>query len=78
LFYALYSAGEDLGTVKDFVKDPEGRISFAVIEHGGFAGIGEKKVAVSYSTLTYDKDTKYFTCDISKDQLASAPKYSGS
>jgi sporulation protein YlmC with PRC-barrel domain len=48
--------GEDLGTVKDFVKDSEGRISFAVISYGGFMGIGEEKVAIPYSALTYNED----------------------
>jgi sporulation protein YlmC with PRC-barrel domain len=67
--------GRDLGTVKDFVKDSEGRISFAVVSYGGIARIGEKTAAIPYSALTYNKDKKYFTCDISKQQLESAPAF---
>jgi hypothetical protein len=67
--------GQDLGTVKDFVRDSDGKISFAIISIGGFMGFGEKKVAVPYSALTYDKEGEYFTCALSKDQLSSAPEF---
>jgi sporulation protein YlmC with PRC-barrel domain len=67
--------GEDLGTVKDFVWDSKGRISFAVVSHGGFLGFGGKEVAIPYSALTYDNDKQYFTCAISKDRFAAAPEF---
>jgi hypothetical protein len=67
--------GEKLGTVKDFVRDSEGKVSFAIVAHGGFLGFGEKNVAVPYSALTYDKDKEYFTCAISKDRFAAAPEF---
>jgi len=67
--------GEDLGTVKDFVWDSEGRISFAIVSHGGVLGFFEKKVAIPYSALTYDNENRYFTCAISKDRLAGAPEF---
>lgn len=66
--------GEDLGTVKDFVWDSEGKVSFALVSHGGFLGFGEKKVAVPYRALTYDKEKQHFTCVISKDRFANAPE----
>jgi len=69
--------GETLGTVKDFVWDSEGNPSFAIVSHGGFLGFYEKKVAIPYSALTYDKDRDYYTCAISKDRFASAPKIEG-
>jgi len=67
--------GEDLGIVEDFVRDSEGKLSFAVVSHGGFLGFGEKKVAIPYSALTYDKEKQYFTCDISEDRFANAPEF---
>lgn len=66
--------GESLGTVKDFVRDTDGRLSFAVVSHGGFLGFGEKKIAVPYSALTFDNDKQYFTCDVSMDRFANAPE----
>lgn len=67
--------GEHLGTVRDFVWDSEGRISFAILSYGGFMGIGGKKVAIPYSALTYDKEEQHFTCAVSKDRLAGAPEF---
>ncbi|MGE5841360.1 MAG: PRC-barrel domain-containing protein [Deltaproteobacteria bacterium] len=66
--------GEKLGTVKDFVRDPDGRLSFAIVSHGGFLGFGDTKVAVPYSALTYDQEKQYFTCDFSRDRFANAPE----
>jgi hypothetical protein len=65
--------GEDLGSVKDFCWDPEGRVSFAIVSHGGLLGFFETKVAVPYSALTYDKEAQHFTTTISKDRFANAP-----
>ena len=65
--------GEHLGTIKDFVLDSEGRISFAIVSHGGFLGFGEKKVAIPYSALTCDEGNQYYTCAVSKDRFANAP-----
>ena len=67
--------GDFLGTVRDFVSDSQGRVSFAIVGHGGFLGFFEKKVAVPYSALSYDKEKEYFTCSINKDRFASAPEF---
>ena len=65
--------GDKLGTVRDFVRDSDGKISLAVVSHGGFLGIFETKVAVPYSALTYDNEKQHFTTSISKDRFANAP-----
>ena len=66
---------EKLGTISDFVWDSDGKLSFAVVSHGGFLGVFDSKVAVPYSALTYDKEKQHFTCDISKDRFAGAPEF---
>jgi len=68
------TGGEKLGIVRNYFRDSEGRISFAIISGERFLGFGEKKVAVPYSTLTYDKEKQYFTTAISRDQFANAPE----
>jgi sporulation protein YlmC with PRC-barrel domain len=67
--------GEELGTVNGFVKDSEGRISFAIVSHGGMLGFGAKHVAIPYSALTYDEEEQLYTCDLTRDQFASAPEF---
>ena len=66
---------EKLGTISHFVWDSDGKLSFAVVSHGGFLGVFDTKVAVPYSALTYDKEKQHFTCDISKDRFANAPEF---
>jgi hypothetical protein len=45
---------EYLGTIHDFVIDRTGRISFAILSHGGFLGIGRKLAAIPFGALSYD------------------------
>lgn len=45
---------EKLGEIKDLVLDPQRtRIEYAVLSHGGFAGLGEKYVAVPWSAFSF-------------------------
>jgi sporulation protein YlmC with PRC-barrel domain len=67
--------GEHLGTVRDFVKDSEGRISFVIVAYGGFIGLGEKRVAIPYSALTYNAETQHYSCAVSRDRFAAAPEF---
>ena len=67
--------GESFGTVSDLVRDSEGKISFAIISYGGFLGMGEKEAAVPFSTLAYNEEGQYLTCNITRDQLTGAPHF---
>jgi hypothetical protein len=66
--------GEDLGEVKDFVRDENGEISLVIISHGGFLGMGKKDVAVPYSAFSYNESEDHAVLDVSEDQLANAPE----
>jgi hypothetical protein len=66
---------EYLGTIHDFVIDKTGRISFAILSHGGFLGIGRKLVAIPFGALSYDSTRGYFFLDISRDRLETAPEF---
>ena len=67
---------EDLGDIKEIMLDvPTGRISYAVLSHGGLLGMGEKLFAVPWRALVLDTDIKRFTLDVSRDRLASAPGF---
>jgi hypothetical protein len=46
---------QDIGSVKDIVLDPNGRVS-AVLDVGSFLGVGGKYVAVSLNDLRMDND----------------------
>ncbi len=71
------SRGDNLGTVKDFVVDDQGRINFAILSHGGFLGIGATRMVVPYEALSFDGKGN-FALNMTKDQLAAAPRFDNS
>jgi PRC-barrel domain len=72
--------GEDLGRVVDVLADARGRVRIAVIEFGGFLGVGIRRVAVDWSLLRFppgDED-KFLTLSVNQKKLQSAPEYKNS
>ena len=45
--------GEDLGRVVDVLADDGGHVRAAVIEFGGFLGVGNRRIAVDWSLLRF-------------------------
>jgi PRC-barrel domain len=72
--------GEDLGRVVDVLADASGRVRIAIIEFGGFLGVGNRRIAVDWSLLRFDPDdqTKPLTLSVSRKKLQSAPEYKNS
>jgi PRC-barrel domain len=71
-------AGENVGDVNDVLFDKTGRISTVVIGVGGFLGIGEKNVAVPFSTLSFTADAKgkrVAMAPLSRERLQAAPEF---
>ncbi|HSR12999.1 MAG TPA: PRC-barrel domain-containing protein [Thermodesulfobacteriota bacterium] len=66
------SKGERLGTVQDFVVDPSGRVQFAIV-----AANRGKIVAVPVEALSYGAGGPNLALNMTGDQLASAPEFSG-
>lgn len=67
---------EDLGDIKEIMLDMRsGRVSYAVLEFGGFLGMGSKLFAVPWSVLTLDTVEKRFVFDVSKESLENAPGF---
>lgn len=67
---------EDMGRIVDLLADRNGRIQAAVIEFGGFLGIGTRKIAVDWSALRFEGDGKTVVIvEMTRDQLRIAPEY---
>ena len=68
---------EDGGRIIDLLADRNGRVRAAVIEFGGFLGIGTRKIAVDWSALRFEGDGKQTVVivDMTRDQLRVAPEY---
>lgn len=66
---------EDLGEVTDVVVNPEnGEITYAVVTHGGFLGLGEDEVAVPWKHLHVTQDFDVVVLDMTEEQLEKAPE----
>jgi sporulation protein YlmC with PRC-barrel domain len=68
--------GKMLGDIKDLVIDPEeGAIAYAVLEFGGFGGIGDKYFAVPWEALQLDQTNKKLLLDVHEKELKNAPGF---
>jgi PRC-barrel domain protein len=68
---------QDVGRIVDVLTDRQGRPQAAVIEFGGFLGIGTRKIAVEWPALSFENDGKQPVAivDMTRDQLRVAPEY---
>ncbi|WP_397474535.1 PRC-barrel domain-containing protein [Pusillimonas sp.] len=67
---------ESLGDIKEIMLDMRhGHVSYAVLEFGGFLGMGTKLFAVPRSALTLDTAEKRFVLDVNKESLKNAPGF---
>ncbi len=69
--------GEDLGRIVDVIVDRDGKVRAAIIDFGGFLGVGTRKIAVDWRALHFQPDGHMdkLIADLSKNQLQTAPAY---
>ena len=73
---ALSSTGDDMGRIVDIIVDRTGQIRAAIIDFGGFLGVGSRKIAVDWRSLHFDpKEAGAVVVNLTKDQLRVAPVY---
>jgi hypothetical protein len=68
----------NLGDINDLILDQNGNVAAVVIGVGGFLGLGEKQVAVDYTSLQWTvaaDNTERFVLATTKDALTSAPDF---
>jgi hypothetical protein len=72
--------GEDLGRVVDILADANGRVRVAIIDFGGFLGVGSRRIAVDWPLLRFDPGggDKSLILSVSREKLQSAPEYKDS
>lgn len=63
---------EDIGRISDLIIDPDrGRLLYGVLQGSG------KRMLVPWSAIVLSGDAKKFQIDITKEQLKSAPSFTG-
>lgn len=69
--------GEDLGLIVDVLVDPDGHPRAAVIDFGGFLGVGSRKVAIDWKSLDFTSLARTGTVELGLDraEIGAAPEY---
>jgi hypothetical protein len=72
------SANENMGRMVDVIVDRSGRVRAAIIDFGGFLGVGSRKIAVEWNALHFDPDSSkrdVIALELTRDQVKAAPEY---
>ena len=74
----LSAANENMGRIVDVLVDRSGQVRAAIIDFGGFLGVGSRKIAVDWNALHFpppaNADEK-ITLELTRDQVKAAPEY---
>ena len=71
-------ADEDMGHIVDVIVDRAGVVRAAVIDFGGFLGVGSRKIVVDWNALRFGRvadKSDSITLELTKDQVNAAPEY---
>src|ERR1700736_2195217 len=72
------AADEDMGRIVDVIVDRAGTGRAAVIDFGGFLGVGSRKIVVDWNALHFGRianKSDSITLELTKDQVTAAPEY---
>jgi PRC-barrel domain len=72
------AADENMGRIVDVIADRNGQVKAAIIDFGGFLGVGSRKIAVAWSALHFLPNAKKgerISLELTRDQVRSAPEY---
>lgn len=72
------AADENMGRVVDVIVDRVGKVRAAVIDFGGFLGVGSRKIVVDWGALRFGNVAKKkdsIWLELTKAQVAAAPEY---
>jgi len=69
--------GKDVGRLVDILVGDQGQPQAAVIDFGGFMGVGNRKIAVDWNALRFTPtDPQHpITLNLTQDQIKAAPEY---
>jgi PRC-barrel domain len=69
---------ESMERVVNVIADRTGQVKAAVIEFGGFLGVGSRKIAIAWTSLRFPPDGKkgkHATLELTRDQVRGVPEF---
>ena len=72
------STDEKMGRIVDVLVDRSGEVRAAIIDFGGFLGLGSRKIAVDWNALHFPapgKPGSRIALELTRDQVKAAPEY---
>ena len=69
--------GKDIARLVDILVDTDGQPVAAVLDFGGFMGVGSRKIAVHWSSLHFEpaETTHRIILSLTADEIKAAPEY---
>ena len=67
--------GQLVGRIVDVLVDGAGSCRAAVVDAGGFMGLGQRRVAIAWSALHFTPGSEKITLDLKEGQVAAMPEY---
>ncbi len=74
----LSAANENMGRIVDVLVDRGGQVRAAIIDFGGFLGVGSRKIAVEWDALHFPPPGQTgakISLELTRDQVKAAPAY---
>jgi len=74
----LSATNENMGRIVDVLVDRGGQVRAAIIDFGGFLGVGSRKIAVDWTALHFPPPAKpgaRIALELTRDQVKAAPEY---
>ena len=68
--------GSKVGSIDHLMIDKvSGKVGYAVMDFGGFLGVGQSERPVPWNKLTYDTSKGGYVTNLTKEQVEGAPKH---
>jgi hypothetical protein len=71
------TADENMGRIVDVIVDRHGQARAAIIDFGGFLGVGSRKIAVDWRALRFSpgQERNRVILQMTREQVTAAPEY---
>lgn len=67
--------GDDVGEINSIILSQDGQVQAVIVGVGGFLGIGQRDVAISWDELNVSSDSETIVANMTRDQLEQLPEY---